>query len=635
MSVSQRPVRRPNGLIALITAITVVPLATLLWLGWRLLEQDRVVERQQEQDRLDGAADLVTATLQRAIASSEQRVTEGAERWPSGAVAVVFHPDRVDAYPKNLAFRPYVPVLREPAPEAFAAGDALEFIKRDHRAAIESFRPLTASPDAAIRAGAWLRLAGSLATAARIEDALAAYQQLTSLDDVAVLGVPASLVGQFGRCQLLQREGRSTQLQMEAQKLADDLKSGRWQLTRSVYSLYADDVAKWAGLPSRNLESETLAEAADALWQQRSSLAPRGRMVMSIGNQTVVLLWQRSGGTLRALLAGPTFVESQWLNSARVVAAEQRVSFTLVSGAQAQPQTAIRAAKQTELPWDVIVKNRGAALHAEEYATRRRFLVAGFAVLVLMAVIAGYVIVRAVNREMAVARLQSDFVSAVSHEFRTPLTALRQFTDMLREHDESATDPGKERRLLSYDAQSRATDRLTKLVESLLDFGRIEAGVRRYQFECHECTDFVRGVVEDFRRTVPSGYDVRFGGNGSAHVDADPDALGRAIWNLLDNAVKYSPDHRLVEVGVRRDEDRIQIAVRDHGIGIAAHERDRIFAKFQRGEQARDRGITGTGIGLTMVDEIVKAHGGHVEVASELGTGSTFTIVLPLREAVG
>lgn len=251
--------------------------------------------------------------------------------------------------------------------------------------------------------------------------------------------------------------------------------------------------------------------------------------------------------------------------------------------------------------------------------------------MVAMALVTGFLIVRAVKRELAVAQLQSDFVAAVSHEFRTPLTTLRQFTDMLRKHEHEAPDPGKERRMLCYDAQSRATERLTKLVESLLDFGRTQAGAQSYQLEPCDCTSLVRHVVEEFRATASSsGYHVQFSGNGSAPIHADSDALGRAIWNLLENAVKYSPDRRQIDVGVHREGDAMRIAVHDDGIGIPPHEQRQIFAKFKRGEEARNRGITGTGIGLAMVDEIVRAHRGHMELKSAVGAGSTFTIVLPV-----
>ena len=626
--------RWPRGLIALIAGVTVVPLALLLWLGWRVVEQDRILERQQAQERLERASDLVAAAIQRAVGSSEQRLAAGADDWPENAVTVVFQNDRIAAQPsRRLAFLPKVFGHREAPVEPFEEGEAVEFRTADRAAALSVYRALATSQDDGTRAGAWLRLGRNLAAMGRTEDALAAYEEMTSLDGVGINGVPASLIGRYARCQLLETSNRSTELRAEAQRFADDLKSGRWTLTAPVYWLYAADATRWTAPPPGKRESEILAEAVAMLWGERTSLPSAGRDVMAIDDLAIAVVWQKSEHALRALIAGPAFVESQWLNPARAVAADQGVSFALANGAaRADIGTAtIRTARQTELPWDLVVTRSGGEQQPGPFALRRRLLLAGLAVLVAMALTTGYLIVRAVNRELAVARLQSDFVAAVSHEFRTPLTTLRQFTDMLREHECAAPETGKDRRLLCYEAQSRATDRLTKLVESLLDFGRMEAGMRSYQLERRDSTELVRHVVEDFRGTVSSaGYAVEFSGNGSAPIDADPEALGRAIWNLLDNAVKYSPNDRRIDVGVHRHGEHMRIAVRDYGIGIPAHEHGRIFAKFQRGEEARLRGIQGTGIGLAMVDEIAKAHRGCVEVTSEVGTGSTFSIVLPI-----
>jgi two-component system, OmpR family, phosphate regulon sensor histidine kinase PhoR len=216
----------------------------------------------------------------------------------------------------------------------------------------------------------------------------------------------------------------------------------------------------------------------------------------------------------------------------------------------------------------------------------------------------------------------------VSHEFRTPLTTLRQFTEMLRE--QPGLDLG--RRRLCYDAQTRATDRLAHLVESVLDFGRMEAGAHPYRFKPGDCAELVQRVVDDFRmQPHAAGYHVDFQRNGSIAIEADAEALSRALWNLLDNAVKYSPDRGPIRVGLVRNSEQVVISVSDSGLGIPAREQQSIFGKFQRGEAARQRGIRGTGIGLAMVDQIVRAHGGRVGVESDPGAGSTFTIVLPLK----
>jgi signal transduction histidine kinase len=215
----------------------------------------------------------------------------------------------------------------------------------------------------------------------------------------------------------------------------------------------------------------------------------------------------------------------------------------------------------------------------------------------------------------------------VSHEFRTPLTSLRQFTDLL--NDDPDLPAGKRRTF--YQAQARATERLRRLVESLLDFGRMEAGARPYRLERLSTVPLVRDIVEDFRRDgAPDGFTIEASiGDHGGSVDVDPDAFARALWNLLDNAVKYSGSSRTVSVNVEVRDGSVAISVRDRGPGVPRDEQDEIFKKFVRGTASRARGIKGTGIGLAMVRHIVEAHGGTVRVESAPGEGSVFTIVLP------
>jgi signal transduction histidine kinase len=254
-------------------------------------------------------------------------------------------------------------------------------------------------------------------------------------------------------------------------------------------------------------------------------------------------------------------------------------------------------------------------------------MMAGLAALALLVITGTYLIGRAMSRELAIARLQSDFVSAVSHEFRTPLTSLTQFTEMLVENDSL---PAETRRRY-YQAQARATGRLSRLVESLLDFSRMEAGARPYRLEPLDAAELARAVVEEFRlEGAAKNFTIECDAADGAMVHADREALSQALWNLLDNAVKYSGPSCIVRVNVEHGRE-VTLRVRDRGPGIPASERKQVFRKFARGSAARAGNVRGTGIGLAMVRHIVEAHGGRVTVDAEPGSGSTFTIVLPAR----
>jgi signal transduction histidine kinase len=228
------------------------------------------------------------------------------------------------------------------------------------------------------------------------------------------------------------------------------------------------------------------------------------------------------------------------------------------------------------------------------------------------------------------AQIQSDFVAAVSHEFRSPLTTLRAITDLLVEariEDESS-------RRESYSHLDRETMRLQRLVEDLLDFGRMESGLKQYRISICDAFQLVRAAVTDLSEQAQAeGFCIETNLVANpAVVRADQEALRRAIRNLLENAMKYSPKCRTVWVDGVINNEHVSIAVRDRGMGIDVSEQRSIFQKFVRGDAAKKAGIKGTGIGLAMVQQISEAMGGKIQLQSEVGVGSTFTILLPLVE---
>jgi signal transduction histidine kinase len=284
-------------------------------------------------------------------------------------------------------------------------------------------------------------------------------------------------------------------------------------------------------------------------------------------------------------------------------------------------------ASETRLPWTLVIADADPGAAAGEAATRRRLVLAGLAALGIFVLTGSAFIIRAVSRETAVARLQTDFVSAVSHEFRTPLASMRQLSELLVDD----RVPSEARRTDYYRTLQRESERLHRLVEALLDFGRMESGAREYTFAATDLNGLVADVVAEFSAgVVENGFTVETSrADGVGSVAADREALGRALWNLLDNAVKYSPASRTVWVTTAARNGRVFVSIRDRGVGIAPDEQQAIFDKFRRGAGAAATRAKGTGLGLAMVRHIVAAHGGRVTVDSAAGEGSTFTIELP------
>ncbi len=644
---SPRPwFRPPHRLIALFVLITLVPSLLLIVFGWRSFQQERAIGLQRVQEGRAQAADLVVSGLQQSLFAAERQL-ENADGLrsvsaPEDSVAVVFTPDRVEAFPeKRLLYYPYTATGDHAPAGTFATGEAHEFRDRDYTDAASFYRDLTQSAVPSVRAGALIRLARVLRKDGQWEAARAAYDHAAELRGVVVADVPVDLLARWATCDLLAEFGRADELRPCAEDLYDDLVGGRWQLDRTTYTLQVEDAIRWVGEHAVDAPAPgdvALAAGAAWLWQAwqdmpQSERRASDRVVLELEGRQLTVLWSREAERLTALIAGPLFVERQWLHPLTPMLERQHARVALRHPA-AQPASATearRAHSETGLPWTVAVDSVDVDAQLDQFVGRRNVWLAGLGILVLLVVLSSYVIARAVTRELAVARLQSDFVSAVSHEFRTPLTSMRQLTEMLT--DGRVTSPARSRTY--YQALARQTQRLHQLVESLLDFGRMEAGVAPYRLEPLDACTLTRSVVEQFEREAAArGYHVELSIDEAmtASVQGDRDALTNALWNLLDNAVKYSPDCRTVWVRVEREDHRLAIRVRDRGIGIPPEEQQDIFGKFVRGATAKAQNITGTGIGLAMVDHIVQAHHGALGLESQPGAGSTFTMLLPLEE---
>jgi signal transduction histidine kinase len=629
----------PRGLVALIAAVGVAPLALLTWFGLRLIEQDRALEAQQTRQRVERAADLAVTAIDRELRAWESRLASMTPSWSEPAVAVMFEPGgRVQAVPP-LAYWPTPIALPEAPAFAFAEGEALEFRARDFAAASAIYRRQARSEDPLVRAGAITRLARALTALGRGSEAREILAALAMSDDIGVHGVPASLVAAYQIARSLEGAGERRVLARAAGEIAAGLDAGRWKITSDVFGLYRADAIRWgAGTPVQPHWPELLAAGVARLWQRwQAGEVMAGtplltREVIAVGGQPITVI-STAAGRLHALVASPPFVHAHWRAAVAPLEREHGVTIDLrLEPGGTRPVIpndstfALRAHQVTGLPWTIAVASIQPAPERAEFTTRRRWILSGVVLFGLLAATASYLIYRAVTREMAVARQQSDFVSAVSHEFRTPLTSMRQFTEMLLDQPELPA----ERRRQAYEAQHRATERLSRLVESLLHFGRMQAGAARVRLTPSALDQFVRKAVGDFTAEAPDAPSIRVDAEPIV-AEFDPDALGTALRNLLENAVKYSPHGRQVEVRLRRQDGRAVITVRDRGIGIPEAERAGVFGRFSRGEQAQRLGIRGTGLGLAMVKEIVREHHGEVQVESVEGEGSTFTIALPVR----
>jgi signal transduction histidine kinase len=603
-----------------------------VWLTWRLMEQDQNLEQQRSHERLEQTADLALSQLERRIADwdivfrevkSLPPSTQVLSKLPAAATLVLISHGWVSLCPKRpLLFVPEAPARSEPAAHAFDAADELELREERYDRAIAALEPLVNNP--ANRSEALLRLARIDRKINRSQASLELYKRLESEQAVNVVGTPYALLASNARCQILTQLGKREAAADEARLLRVALLQGRWPLRREIFDYYWAQLSSFgipaARPPESSLRTSMLVSELYNRWQSaiRAESGASGRNPVW---DSSLLVWNATPDRLAAMVTPP-----DWLGSSLGLPADIRWKMAM-PGASAQEGVSVtRSLADAQLPGRIeffsVPQVSGVA------RSRRGLWLAEVALMLLLVLVSAYAVHRAISQELRVARLQSDFVSAVSHEFRSPLTTLRTISELLAQN--RITDDA--RREQSYQFLDHETNRLHRLVEDLLDFDRMESGCKQYHLQTHDAFQLVRDTIADFgEEAAANGFRVETNlGSTAATIQADGEAFRRAIRNLLENAVKYSPECKTVWVDGVVNDHEVSISVRDQGMGIDPKERREIFHKFVRGAAAKKAGIKGTGIGLSMVHQTSRAFGGETRLESTVGAGSTFTIVLPL-----
>jgi signal transduction histidine kinase/tetratricopeptide (TPR) repeat protein len=248
--------------------------------------------------------------------------------------------------------------------------------------------------------------------------------------------------------------------------------------------------------------------------------------------------------------------------------------------------------------------------------------------LIIILVFGTALITRIVAREMEILEIKSDFVSSVSHEFKTPLTSMKALTERLEKG--KVTQPAKMKQYISI--ISHDIDRLIRLVGNILNFSNIEEGKKVYKKEETDIAIWLKETINNYKKeSIESDNNINIQlNNDIPAITIDKDAMAQAIFNLLDNAFKFSRGKKEAEVTAEKNESSVIIKIKDKGIGIENDEKDKIFEKFYRGKSAIEYYIKGTGLGLALVKYTVEAHNGHIDVDSEPGWSTVFTITLPI-----
>ncbi len=275
------------------------------------------------------------------------------------------------------------------------------------------------------------------------------------------------------------------------------------------------------------------------------------------------------------------------------------------------------------------MKFKGTTVEAigHKFLRTSSLILGGLSLLMIAGMIFTY---RGVNKEMELAKIKSDFVSNVSHELRTPLALIRLYAETL----ELGRIPNQDKQQEYYCTIRKESERLTALINNILDFSRIEAGRKEYDFRETNLPELVRTTLDAYRYQIEQhGFRLEEKiAEDIPPVMIDREAIARSLLNLVNNAIKYSGEtDRYLGVNLHRSNGSVNLVVEDHGIGIPREEQSKIFEKFYRVCDPLVHNTKGSGLGLCLVRHIVLAHGGQVSVESVPGKGSRFSVTLPVH----
>lgn len=590
--------------------------------GARALWQEKRKAEEQLRDRLDRGTEATIRALANEFSKLQSMVDEDLQpgktfrSFPAdGSWAYVeSHDAGPQVYPANI-----LPYEVGAAPESAEKDPALQLAQQVEaqdapERAIAAYRDLLTTARPALVPEIQHRLARALRKAGRTSEAVQLWRKVES-EGGRIGSLPADLVAGFELASTDHDAARIFYLR---------LSQNRWRLEKARYLYYSSEIRKRLGQREETDNRLGLADAVDA------ATSSSARLLRSAGEVYIAF---RRESSFAALVVSSEFLKARvWPNVLNIPESDVHIFAISANGNTLYSSSRNASAPQTlstfdasGISWRIEAEPQDASGFYAAINRRTNLYLAMLSLVVISLSTGGYFIARTVRRELEVARMKSEFVSTVSHEFRSPLTGIRQLGEML------ARDriTGESKRHQYYELIVCESERLARLVENVLDFSRMEAGRKEYRFESLDTAAWLSNVVKEFQIEASRlGY--RLQTDIPEHLPAisgDREALSTAVRNLLDNACKYSPNSKLVWLGAEAANGGICVRIRDRGVGIAAREQHQIFEKFYRGGQLAKH-VKGVGLGLNLVQHIVAAHHGEVRVESREGEGSTFSIYL-------
>lgn len=649
---------RSNRLILLFLTVVVLPTFVLVVLSFRMIQQERELEEKRLADNRSRLIQDISSDL---LIALERIRSKELDIWESHAAS----PDRVKRAPpevvmvawksgddlqlpwdRNSEVEVLQMALRE---EAFAlqiaSGNRVEFAQKLYREAIALYRSaMEAADHPAQLAFSRLSLARALSKSGQSSQAHSQYRKLLALSSRVAdeHGIPfafyaaRALVNSFTDCEAV------------LERIRNEVKDRRWHSPGESYLLrdLIDACFKKAGEETFPDEGKDL----QVLLQKRIEILEQA---LALHRDFPTLGWTQPNQ--EDADAGPVWFNygaDGWLLRYESSVDEKDPALVAVRAEEilqhlipmkawpALDRNSIRFSDNQELEAEVLGANFpglrvviSPTVFAPDSGKRnlqRAYYIAALALILCITIFGSYLLWRDVRRELRIAELRSQFVASVSHELKTPLTAIRMFAETLRlGRVKQPKDQGQ-----YLDTIVNESERLTRLLNNVLDFSKIERNEKRYSCVPTDLAKVLDGVSRTMQYPLEQdGFSLSVEVDTALpNVHADSDAVAQAVLNLLSNAMKYSGKPNEISMRLRGAGDYAVIEVADQGVGIDAKEHERIFGKFYRVASPENDRVPGAGLGLALVHHIAAAHGGFVKVQSTPGDGSTFSIYLLLEK---
>jgi signal transduction histidine kinase len=627
--------------VSLLLLALLVPCGVLAFLSVRIIRQESELRQRRRLEEEEREADRIAMRLLGRLEQvREQELRAWADRARSGPQRLYQHPAtalvaRVDGsrliapWEDDPSTREFLEATREPRfASRIRQGEQMELVERQPARASTAYREaLRKSRRPEQKGQALVLLARALGKSSDSTRAAAVHEEILALPSGIVddQGIPVRL---YGATQLGKQPSHEETL---AAALREIVGERRWLSPPACYmlrDLSASVAAVAPELPRAAerciLEVEQVLALRDeypklATLEEAARRTTSGEPVwLPFGQEELWLV--RTNPRLGNLPPSVVAVRAGPITTA--LGEPRLAGLSTAPSPQARPL-------RPGLPGLYLAARFLDAPAGEDWSLPQQFYVAALALALTVALLGGYLLWRDVRLELRMAELRGHFVSSVSHELRTPLTAIRMFAETLREGRIEQEGARKE----YLDTIVNESERLTRLVDNVLDFSRIERGQKTYRLRPISLEAVVRAAARAVQYPLTSqGFRLTMDvDEGLPRARGDPDALEQAVLNLLTNAIKYSGDSREIGLQLRRVGDGAEIQVVDRGIGIPPEEQERIFGKFYRVPTRENELLPGTGLGLTLVEHVARAHGGRVAVESRPGAGSTFSIRIPLE----